>query len=307
MTDKVFNLFLTGFICLITLSSCNERAGQDEKALRTVVPVTLTSPRTGEMAEYTELMATSAFLVKAAVKSPVTGYVDQCSLSPGDKVLKNQVVFLVRTKESAALQPDSAGAMNISGTVEVRASLDGVVSVIDHPQGDFVQEGDALCTLVQPGSLVFLLEVPYEMKKLIGTGQDCKLILPDNTEIPAFVKSLLPSMSGASQTQRMVLQPRAATGIPENLLARVKIVRKIKQNAVIFPRSCLLTDEIMEKFWVMKMINDTMAVKVPVVTGITGTDSIEVVSPVFTTTDRILTSGNYGLGDTAIVSIIRHE
>ena len=269
--------------------------------------VTVTTPRTGKMAEYTELMATSAFLVKAVIKSPLTGYVEKCSVSPGDKVVKNQVLFQLRTKEAVALQQDSLGSLDIRGIAAMKASIDGVVAIIDHPQGDFVQEGDALGTLINPGSLVFLLEVPFELTNKIRNGNEYKLILPDNKEINAFVRSILPSMSGASQTQRVVLQPRSVTEIPENLMAKVKIIRTVNNNAVILPKTCILNDEIMKNFWVMKLINDSTAVKILVKPGIQRADSIEVVSPVFGSTDRILTSGNYGLGDTALVRIIRHE
>lgn len=307
MINRVLILVLTGLICLATFTSCRNSQDQDEKMIRPVVPVTVTTPRIGKMAEYTELMATSAFLVKAVIKSPLTGYVEKCFVSPGDKVVKNQVLFQLRTKESTALQQDSLGPLNIIGVAMMKSSIDGVVAIIDHPQGDFVQEGDALGTLVMPGSLVFLLEVPFEMKKMIRNGYEFKLILPDNMEVSAFVRSVLPSMSGASQTQRVILQPRSATDIPENLMAKVKIIRAVKNNAVILPKTCILNDEIMKNFWVMKLINDSMSVKIPVETGLKGTDSIEVVSPVFGSTDRILTSGNYGLGDTAIVRIIKNK
>ena len=307
MIYKALVFSLTGIACLAAFSSCRTRVDQEEKTVRTVVPVTVTSPRIGKMAEYTELMATSAFLVKAVIKSPVTGYVEECSVSPGENVMKNGILFQVRTKESAALPKDSLGSLNINGLLKLKASIDGVVASIDHPTGDFVQEGDVLCTLIVPGSLVFLLEVPFEMKNMVRIGNACKLILPGNQEVNASVKSVLPSMSGASQTQRVVLQPDRIRDIPENLMAKVKILQTVKQRAVIFPKSCILNDEIMKSFWVMKLINDSVAVKVPVQTGIRETDSIEVVSPVFGITDRILSSGNYGLGDTARIRIIQHE
>jgi biotin carboxyl carrier protein len=307
MIKRVFIFLLTGLVSLINLSSCTSSQDQDEKTIRPVVPVTVITPRIGKMAEYSELMATSAFLVKAVIKSPLTGYVEKCTVSPGDKVTKNQVLFQLRTKEAVALQQDSLGSLNISGIATMKASIDGVVATIDHPQGDFVQEGDALGTLINPGSLVFLLEVPFEMTSKIRNGNEYILILPGNKEISAFVRSVLPSMSGASQTQRVVLQTRSATDIPENLMAKVQIVRSAKNNAVILPKTCILNDEIMKNFWVMKLINDSIAVKIEVKPGMQGTDSIEVVSPVFGSTDRILTSGNYGLGDTALVRIIKHE
>ncbi len=304
MMNRVLTILLSGVVCLANLTSCKNSQDQGEKAVHSVVPVTVTMPRTGKMAEYTELMATSAFLVRTVIKSPVTGYVEKCSVSPGDKVVKNQVLFQLRTKEAAALDQKNRDSLDINGLVTMKATMTGVVAAIDHPQGDFIQEGDVLSTLVEPESLVFLLEAPFEMNKIIHTGVEYKLVLPGDEEIVAVVKSVLPSMSGASQTQRMVLKPRVARDIPENLTAQVKILQTARDNAVILPKSCLLNDEIMKSFWVMKLINDTMAVKIPVRTGIQGTDSIEVVSPVFKATDRILTSGNYGLGDTAVVRII---
>ncbi|MEI6436023.1 MAG: HlyD family efflux transporter periplasmic adaptor subunit [Bacteroidota bacterium] len=307
MINRALILYLTGLVCLASLPSCKNSGGEDEKIVRTVVPVMAVSPRIGKMAEYTELLATSAFLVKAVIKSPVTGYVEKCSFSPGDKAQKNQVLFQLRTREAEAMQQENAGSINISGVVLMKATLDGVVATIDHPQGDYVQEGDVLGTLVVPESLVFLLEVPYRMKKMVTASHDYKLILPDNTEITASVRSVMPSMSAASQTQRVALQPRSFIDIPENLTAKVNIALAVRNNAVILPKSCILNDEIMKNFWIMKLINDSVAVKIPVETGIKTTDSIEVVTPVFDSADRILSSGNYGLGDTVMVRIIKHD
>ena len=277
MINRKLILCLSGLFCLHGIFSCRNSRDQGETAVRAVVPVTVTSPRTGRMTDFTELMATSAYLVKTVIKSPVTGYVEKCSVSPGDKVYRDQLLFQLRTKESAALKHDSIDVMQISGVVTMKAMLDGVVASIDHPQGDFVLEGDALSTLVVPGSLVFLLEVPFEMKSLVRVGQEYKLILPDNRQVNALVKSVLPSMSGASQTQRMVLKPLSVIDLPENLMAKVNIVQNTKNNAVILPKSCILNDEIMKNFWVMKLVSDSVAVKVPVETGISGPDSIEVV------------------------------
>jgi hypothetical protein len=55
----------------------------------------------------------------------------------------------------------------------------------------------------------------------------------------------------------------------------------------------------------MKLINDSTAVKVPVTTGLVSGDEIEITSPVFSPADRFLNSGNFGLGDTAMVTIMK--
>jgi hypothetical protein len=53
------------------------------------------------------------------------------------------------------------------------------------------------------------------------------------------------------------------------------------------------------------MINDSMAVKVPVQKGLESDTSVQIISPRFSDTDKILVSGNYGLADTAFVKIER--
>jgi hypothetical protein len=55
----------------------------------------------------------------------------------------------------------------------------------------------------------------------------------------------------------------------------------------------------------MKLINDSTAVKVPVTTGIIDKDNVQIKMPVFKDTDLFLSSGNYGLGDTANVKVIK--
>jgi len=305
MKQRTIMLFLPGLLGLVLLNSCRNNQGSEEKAVRAVVPVTVTAVRTGTMTEYAEFPATSSFLEKAVIKSPITGYVEKCFVSAGDRAIKNELLFELRTREATVLYQDSVHALGITGLIQVRASIEGLVTIINHPKGDFMQEGEPLCTLVLPQSLVFILELPYELKDYIRLGNECVLLLPDNEKLSATIHAVLPAMTGSSQTIRVILEPRKTMPLPENLMAKVKIVRSLKNHVLILPKSSVLSDEVMKSFWVMKLVNDTMAVKVPVKTGITGTDSIEVVSPAFTAADRILTSGNYGIGDTAIIRIIK--
>ena len=55
----------------------------------------------------------------------------------------------------------------------------------------------------------------------------------------------------------------------------------------------------------MKLINDSTAVKVPIKKGIESQGKIEITEPVFTANDKIIQTGNYGLEDTARVTIIK--
>jgi len=100
-----------------------------------------------------------------------------------------------------------------------------------------------------------------------------------------------------------VIRTNTTAAIPENLIAKVRILRTSRPSAQSLPKAALLTDETEANFWVMKLIDSTTAVKVPVKTGIETSDRVEVLSPVFAPGDKILVTGNYGLPDTAKVKV----
>jgi hypothetical protein len=60
----------------------------------------------------------------------------------------------------------------------------------------------------------------------------------------------------------------------------------------------------MQHFWVMKLVNDSTAVKINVTVGLKNNETIEILEPIFASGDRILSKGNYGLADTALVQHI---
>ena len=111
-------------------------------------------------------------------------------------------------------------------------------------------------------------------------------------------------MSVNSQTERFIVKLEKPTLLPENLTGKIRIVKESVKSATSLPSSCILTDETMQQFWVMKLINDSLAVKVPVTTGLKEEDYVQIVRPEFKVSDLFLTSGNYGLGDTVNVKVI---
>ena len=65
----------------------------------------------------------------------------------------------------------------------------------------------------------------------------------------------------------------------------------------------VVSDETQSNFWVMKMINDSTAVKTDIVKGIETDKNVQIVKGELTTRDRVVVSGNFGLSDTAKVQI----
>jgi len=112
-------------------------------------------------------------------------------------------------------------------------------------------------------------------------------------------------VDSASQTQNVLIKVPASQNIPQNLIAKVRIVKAEKMNAATLPKAAVLADEAQNRFWVMQMIDSVTAIKVPVEKGMETSDRVEILKPQFSPQDKILLTGNYGLPDTAKVKIMK--
>jgi hypothetical protein len=108
-----------------------------------------------------------------------------------------------------------------------------------------------------------------------------------------------------SQTIRYVVKPLSPDRLPGNLIASVNLIKSRNENAMVVPKKAVLGNETQTEFWVMKLINDSTAIKVDVSKGFENNDEIEITKPEFLPTDRIILTGNYGLPDTARITIVK--
>lgn len=304
MNRLIDKKIITALIGLLVVSSCKQTVNRSEQIIHPGIPVTVSPVRVGMMVNYIELSATSAFLLKAEIKAPATGYLNDILINQGDAIKKDQLLFTIITKEAAALLPDSSDKMNFRGIINVKAASAGFISSVDHGKGDYVAEGDKLCQISLPESFVFILDVPFELTSYTRLNTECEIVLPDNQKLKGIVKSSFPSMSVNSQTERFIVKLEKPTLLPENLTVKIRIATESVKSATSLPSSCILTDETMQQFWVMKLINDSVAVKVPVTTGIKAEEYVQIVRPELKMSDFFLASGNYGLGDTVSVKVI---
>jgi len=295
------------FVCLLTLASCKSKdAETTEEPPAVRVPVTVTSVTYEPLQQYIDVNATSTFLQQNFVKSNLNGYIQKANIKFGDYVHRGQILFILKTKEAEAIG-NSVNKLDsnfkFSGINYVRADASGYVMQVNHQAGDYVQDGEQLAVINDSKSFVFVMNVPYEYKPYISTGRQVQLTLPDGEKFWATVKPSLPMMDSASQTQAVSLNINASHPIPMNLVAKVRIVKESKPAAQTLDKAAVLSDETQSNFWIMKMINDSTAVKVPVKTGMQSGDKVEIISPEFQPKDKILLTGNYGLEDTTKVIV----
>jgi len=297
------------FFCMIIILFVACRDKQEPEKTDTVdarTPVTVTEVGHNAINDSIELNAVSAFLQKSYVKANANGYLQSSDVYPGKYVEVGQPLFSLKTKE-AQIIGNSIRALDstlkFTGVNQIKANQHGYITQLNHQSGDYVQDGEQLAVISDRNSFVFLLDLPYELRPYVLNKGVVSLQLPDGERLAGRIGEVMPTVDSASQTQNVVIRVSTSHAIPENLIAKVHIEKLSHAGAQSLPKTAVLTNDTEDEFWVMKLIDSATAVKVPVKKGIETKDRVEILSPAFSSSDRILVSGNYGLPDTAKVKV----
>lgn len=300
-------------LLVVVMLACRDSTSDDSdepEVAETITPVTITHPSHNEMEETVEVNAISSYQLKTFVKATANGYVISSHVRLGDFVTKGQTVFVIKTKEAAALGNtirNIDSSLNFTGMITMKAPGSGYITQLTFTSGNYVQDGEQLAEITDTRSFVFILDLPYELRQYIPLNQTLQLHLPDSTSLEGQIQSVLPVVDSVSQTERYIIKVKANTVIPENLIAKVRLIKKIKPNATTLPKEAILSNEEQTEFWIMQLINDSVAVKVPIEKGIEEPDKIEILSPQLPDSANILLTGNYGLEDTAKVNVLNRS
>ena len=308
MKSATYFIFIA--LSAVILASCKSKtAGPATPAARPKVSVKTTTVQTGNIEDQVQLNGKTVFLKKNAVAAPTTGFLKKVLVQYGDVVHRNDLLFEIQTKENKALENsglDSELAPLQNGNIRVFSPSDGVVGEMNiNSPGMFVTEGGALCTIVEYRQMMVQVNVPFGDRSWIKPGKTCRVLLSDSSSIDGSIVKIMPVINQTSQTQDVFVRVRGNRAVPENLNVLVTFVRENHQKALLIPRAALLTNETQEQFWVMKILNDSIAVKVPISKGIENGNIIEILSPKITVNDMIISEGAYGLPDSAIVKVVK--
>ncbi|AMJ66225.1 efflux RND transporter periplasmic adaptor subunit [Hymenobacter sp. PAMC 26628] len=304
------------FALLLLLAACHSGAPAadapadgEAAAAKPRAVVTVGTVQRDTVTDVLRLSALSAYPAKDVLRATTTGYLLAPVPVPGQRVAAGQTVFTLQTKESRVLHLDKLTGdprLRFSGIIRIKASQAGVLATVDKLAGDYVQDGEQLALSYDRARFGFVLDVPVTQLRYVRVGQPCRIRLPDGRILPGRVAEVLATADAALQTQRYTVRPTGPVPeLPENLAVQVEVDRTAPHLTPTLPRAAVLTDETQTQFWVMRLLNDSTAVKVPVTVGNQQTDRVEIKSPAFTSRDKILLSGNYGLDDTAAVKVQR--
>ncbi len=302
-------IYINLLVFVMILTACGEKITNEnvDEEIRTITPVSITNPQKIDLKEDLILNATSTYLLKISVKAPINGYIQTSSIKIGQFVNKGTSLFTLQTKEAKSLGNTINkldNTFNFTGISSVKSPVSGFITSLNHQIGDYVQDGEILVEIVDKNSFGFLMNVPYENHLLIAKNKNLKVSLPDGRILDGVVSQIMPGLDSISQTQKVLVKINSSINIPENLVVNISITKKQSVN-ISLPKESVLADESQSEFWIMKMINDSTAVKIPVKKGVESNNRIEILSPQLSGNERILLSGNYGLADTALVKIKR--
>jgi len=304
---RTYFFFLLGSAIAMTFSSCRHVAQSTEETTEVKTPVTVVQAEYKPVSSTVTLPAVATFMNKNIIRATTAGNIEKVLIAAGEFISNGQLLFTIRTREAMALDKKvmADSSLSFKGLINIISHKEGVINSISYQKGDFVQEGDEMASVSEQNSLVFIMDVPFELDRYIEKNRNCRIILPDNRQINGTIERKLPEMDMQSQTMRYVIRPFSTDGLPGNLIANVTLVKSSNEKATVLPKPAVLGDETQTLFWVMKLINDSTAVRTVVSKGFENNEEVEITSPVFLSSDRIVLTGSYGLPDTARVTIIK--
>ena len=169
-----FNIVAECILALCLLASCKNKH-KDDAAANPVsgTPVEITSISNGALTEQVELNATSSFLLKTAVKSTTTGYLQHMRIHMGDHVSKGDILFSIITKEARSIgntinRIDTS--FHFRGQINIPAPGNGYITQLNFQEGDYVQDGEQIAMISDDKSFAFVLNIPFELTPLLKTN-----------------------------------------------------------------------------------------------------------------------------------------
>jgi multidrug efflux pump subunit AcrA (membrane-fusion protein) len=295
---KHLNIYKIIVSCSLLLVSCGTNETKQEIVLPAVA-VKTTSVKLGTIEEYITRNAKTVYLGKNNVYAPISAFVKKVNVKYGDVVNKDDVLYLLQTKENRALKEEGSD-------LKVIAPSNGTITSMPvNNENVYVSEGQELCSIAENRDVVVEVYVSYNSGHLIKAGTECMISLPDNTVLDGRVFRILPSVNEADQTVTVLVRTVKPVQLPENLNISARFIVNKHHDALLIDKNAVMANEEQTDFWVMRIYNDSIAVKTPIRKGIENDTIVELTSGNLTSNDIIITEGAFGLPDSSVVKISR--
>ena len=137
-------------IFALTTSACSKPSEEEESTVRARVSVQVVELSKGVVKDELTLSASTLYLKRNVVTSPIPSFITQVFIKLGDAVKEGQALYELETKEARALGSQAVildSSSTSFGKITVRAPASGIISTLDKQQiGDYVLEGGQICS-----------------------------------------------------------------------------------------------------------------------------------------------------------------
>jgi len=297
-------MMLIFLILVVGACASKQQAPEKEAVVRTDVKVS--SPSIGNADRLLNFQAVTHYMQDNNIRTQLTGIITQINCAVAGNIKTGQAIFVIQPQEAAALQKSKFSGQIIGGLSDtVYSHLSGQIKSLNVQVGDFVQIGDVLANCIRANSMRIIAYIPVEKESAIEKMKNCKVILPDGTSLEGRISGKLPSADAQNQTQSYIIEPNKPVILAENINLTVQFAAEQLQNAVFVPEGAVLGNEEQTRFWIMKLINDSICTKVPVEKGIKKDSLVQLINSGLTSTDLVIIEGGYGLADSARIRVIK--
>jgi multidrug efflux pump subunit AcrA (membrane-fusion protein) len=303
MEHQFINKFSIFVVFILALSCKNKTDNSIGK--KAPISVQVAEVQQNDIKEYLTFNGITQFQQKENIRSNVTGYVSWTKYKIGDHIQTGQTFATVRTKEQDALKE----AVKIDSTLSkfvkpqsIQSNATGVITILNVTTNDYLAEGDILATVVQPKSLVVQVNVPYEYEDYVSIGSSCEIVLQNEKSISAKITGTLPTIDPVAQSQSFLIA-LPNEDLPENLNVQVRMVYREDTKAMTVPKSALQTNELLTEYWVLKLTNDSVAIKHSVTPKLKNDSLVQIESNKLHIGDKVITIGGYQMQDSTIISM----
>jgi multidrug efflux pump subunit AcrA (membrane-fusion protein) len=303
MEHQFINKFSIFVVFILALSCKNKTDNSIRK--KAPISVQVAEVQQNDIKEYLTFNGITQFQQKENIRSNVTGYVSWTKYKIGDHIRTGQTFATVRTKEQDALKE----AVKIDSTLSkfvkpqsIQSNATGVITILNVTTNDYLAEGDILATVVQPKSLVVQVNVPYEYEDYVSIGSSCEIVLQNEKSISAKITGTLPTIDPVAQSQSFLIA-LPNEDLPENLNVQVRMVYREDTKAMTVPKSALQTNELLTEYWVLKLTNDSVAIKHSVTPKLKNDSLVQIESNELHIGDKVITIGGYQMQDSTIISV----
>jgi membrane fusion protein (multidrug efflux system) len=320
---RIILVILMGIFSIIY--GCGKNTSDDKvaSAPRALVEVARAEP--GSIFEH--LHVTGSFMVvrDQKIKSPIAGKILNVYVLEGDNVKKGDAIATLISKESDAIITGAKQLLQIAQTekekqdarkalrlaeetaskINVAAPFSGIVNTRFVSEGEYISEGTDIAEVIDLRTAYFLADVPVEDLPKLKIGQRVVLSVPglQGDIADGSVAAFSPSADPNSQTIKVRITLYRTHGlIKSGTFGTADILVGEHVGTLVVPKPAVYHDDELNKYFVVKIQGDTLALLTPVDVGVSDTLHVEIKSGL-KPGDLVATVGGYGLPDSTLVIV----